>query len=91
MSNEYAVQRRIKQQKLRRKARRGEIAIRRIYKLIRFSFILFIFYATYRLAICHYWFLPSNIYEKGTGKNLEILGNEIVSDKKIINIQSMIA
>ncbi len=85
MSNDYAVQRRIKQQKLRRKARRGEIAIRRIYKLVRFAFILFIFYATYRLAICHYWLLPNNIYDNGVGKHIEILGNEIVSDKKILN------
>ena len=85
MSNEYVVQRRIKQQKLRRKARRGEIAIRRIYKLVRFVFILFIFYATYRLAICHYWFFPNNIYENGKGKHIEILGNEIVSDQKILN------
>ena len=85
MSNEYVVQRRIKQQKLRRKARRGEIAIRRIYKLVRFVFIIFIFYATYRIAICHYWFLPSNIYEQNNVKRIEILGNNIVSDKKIIN------
>ena len=84
MSDEYVVQRRIKQQKLRRKARRGEIAIRRIYKLVRFSFILFIFYATYRLAICHYWFLPNDLYEKGIGKQLEIIGNDIVSEKKVI-------
>ncbi len=85
MSNEYIVQRRIKQQRLRRKARRGEIAIRRIYKLVRFVFIIFIFYATYRIAICHYWFLPSNIYEQNNVKRIEILGNNIVSDKKIIN------
>lgn len=84
MSDEYVVQRRIKQQKLRRKARRGEIAIRRIYKFVRFSFILFIFYATYRLAICHYWFLPNDLYEKGIGKQLEIIGNDIVSEKKVI-------
>ena len=85
MSNEYIVQRRIKQQRLRRKARRGEIAIRRIYKLVRFVFIIFIFYATYRIAICHYWFLQSNIYEQNNVKRIEILGNNIVSDKKIIN------
>lgn len=84
MPDEYVVQRRIKQQKLRRKARRGEIAIRRIYKFVRFSFILFIFYATYRLAICHYWFLPNDLYEKGIGKQLEIIGNDIVSEKKVI-------
>ena len=85
MSNEYVVQRRIKHQKLRRKARRGEIAIRRIYKIVRFIFILFIFYATYRLSAAHYWYLPYDLYTQGKGEHLEILGNKIVSDEKIIN------
>lgn len=82
-NNEYVVQRRIRHQKLRRKARRGEIAVRRIYKTLRFLFVIFIFYAAYRLCATHYWYLPQNIYEKPTAK-LEILGNNIVSSDKII-------
>lgn len=85
MSSEYIVQRRIKHQKLRRKARRGEIMIRRLYKLVRFLFIIFIFIGTYKLAITHYWYLPQDIYEKPVGTNIEILGNNIVSNEKIIN------
>lgn len=85
MSNEYVVQRRIKHQKLRRKARRGEIAIRRIYKFVRFLFILFIFYATYRLSATHFWYLPTDLYEQGKNEHIEILGNNIVSDEKILN------
>ncbi len=86
MSNEYAVQRRIKQHKLRRKARRGEIMMRRIYKFIRFLFVLFIFYAVYRVGSAHYWYMPQDIYDTYPNKHIEILGNNIVSDEKILNI-----
>ncbi len=82
MSSEYIVERRMKQQKLRRKARRGEIAIRRIYKFLRFLFILFILYSVYRVSTCHYWYLGKDIYEDK--EKIEILGNEITSRNKII-------
>ncbi len=85
MEENGIIKRRIRQQKLRRKARRGEIAIRRIYKLIRLLFILFIFYLTYRLAFAHYWYLPKNIYDEKPYKHIEILGNSIVPSEKIIN------
>ncbi len=85
MSNDYIVQRRIKQHKLRRKARRGAIVLRRIYKLIRFLFILFLFYAVYRLAHSHYWYLSSDLYNEPVSSHIEILGNKIVSDEKILN------
>ena len=85
MSNEYSVERKIKQHKLRRKARRGEIAIRRIYKLIRFIFILLIFYVIYRVLISHYWYLPNDIYTNSNSSHIEILGNKIVKKEKIIS------
>ncbi len=85
MSFEYSVERRLRQQKLRRKARRGEIALRRLYKFIRFLFIMLLFYLVYRIFICHYWYLPNNIYNDKSGKHLEILGNSIVSNDKILN------
>lgn len=84
MENSYIVNRRLKHQKLRRKARRGEILIRRIYKFVRFCFILFIFYATFRLGATRHWFFPENIYELPVGERVEILGNSIVSDEKIV-------
>lgn len=84
MSNEYAVQRRIKHHKLRRQARRGEILVRRIYKLCRFLFVIFIFYATYRLGATHFWYLPANIYDEPS-VHLEILGNELTSNEKILS------
>ena len=84
MNNGYAVERRIKHNKLRRQARRGEIAVRRIYKFCRFIFVLFIFYSAYRLGATHFWYLPENIYENPS-IHLEILGNEIVSSERIIN------
>ena len=83
--SEYIVQRRIKRQKLRRKARRGEIFMRRLYKLIRFCFVIFIFYATYRLSATHYWYLPQDIYTNPKTQYLEILGNEITSNAKIVS------
>lgn len=85
MENSYIVNRRLKHQKLRRKARRGEILIRRIYKFIRFCFILFIFYATFRLGATRHWLFPDNLYELPVGERVEILGNSIVSDEKIIS------
>ena len=84
MSNEYSVERRIKQHKLRRKARRGEITIRRIYKLIRFIFILIIFYGVYRVLMSHYWYLPNDIYTNPNSNQIEILGNKIVKKEKIV-------
>lgn len=85
MSNEYLIERRMKQHKLRRKARRGEIAVRRFYKCIRFLFILFIFYALYRLGNAHYWYLPQDILDNPKSTAIEILGNDIVKKEKIIN------
>ncbi|MBQ4122314.1 FtsQ-type POTRA domain-containing protein [bacterium] len=85
MSNEYFIERRIKQHKLRRKARRGEIAVRRLYKFIRFLFVIFIFYAIYRIGNAHYWYLPNDIYTNPKSTAIEILGNNIVKREKIIN------
>lgn len=85
MSNEYLIERRMKQHKLRRKARRGEIAVRRLYKLVRFVFILFLFYAVYRAANAHFWYLPKDIYTNPSSPAIEILGNNIVKKDKIIN------
>ena len=87
MTNGYAVERRLKHHKLRRQARRGEIAVRRIYKFCRFMFVLFIFYSAYRLAATHFWYLPVNIYEKPS-VHLEVLGNRIVSTERIITVVS---
>lgn len=84
MSNDSVIQRRIRQHKLRRKARRGEILMRRIYKFFRFVFVLFIFYSSYRFLNAHYWYLPENIYQSPS-VHLEILGNKIVSNEKIIS------
>ncbi len=85
MSNDYIVQRRIKHHQLRRKARRSEIALRRIYKFLRFVFILFIFYSIYRICATNLWYLPSDIYTNKNSTGIEILGNKIVSKEKIIN------
>lgn len=91
MSNDYLIERRMKQHKLRRKARRGEIAIRRLYKFIRFLFILSIFYALYRLCATNYWYLPNDIYTNPKSSAIEILGNSIVKREKIINEMKKIA
>lgn len=83
MSDEYILERRMKKYRLRRKARRGEIMLRRIYKFCRFLFLLFIMYMLYRLAGSHYWYFPTNIYNSHD-KRIEILGNSIVSNDKIL-------
>ena len=85
MPSEYAVERRIKQQKLRRKARRGEIAIRRLYKFIRFILIIAIFYGIHKAACSHYWYFPTDIYSSQSSDKIEILGNKIVPKQKILN------
>ena len=85
MPYDYTVERALRQQKLRRKARRGEIALRRLYKFIRFLIILFIFYSVFRTLNCHYWYLSSDIYTKKGTPRIEVLGNNIVSKDKIIN------
>ncbi len=85
MPYDYTVERALRQQKLRRKARRGEIALKRLYKLIRFLIILFIFYSVFRILNCHYWYLSKDLYTNKNTPRIEILGNNIVSKDKIIN------
>ena len=85
MDEKYTVVRKMKQEKLRRKVRRGEIAMRRLYKLFRFITVLILFYCIYRLAFVHYWYFPKDMYTKNTDKYIEILGNNIVPKSKIIN------
>lgn len=79
----YSTKRRIKALKLRRKARRTEIAVRRLYKIFKFCLIIFMFYGVYRVMNAHYWYLPNDALE--TGNKIQILGNSIVSNKKILN------
>ncbi len=86
MKENYAVERRLKQHKLRREARRGKIFFRRLYKFLRFIFVLFIFYAVYRLSATHFWYLPEEINLDKNSQHIEILGNNIVSNKKIMEV-----
>ncbi len=85
MADEYVIERRIKQQRLRRKARRGEIAVRRFYKFLRFILIILIFCGIYKAAYSRYWYFPNDIYSIQNADRIEILGNKIVSKKKIIS------
>lgn len=78
----YTVERRLKLQKLQRKARRGEIKLRRLFKLLKFFLIIFAFYGIYRVAYSHYWYFPNDMTT--TGKNIEILGNSIVPNRRIL-------
>jgi len=79
----YSVKRRIKYLKLRRKARRGEIFIRRVFKVLRFCLIVLIVYGVYLLSDAKFWYLPDDIFS--AGNNIEFSGNSIVSDKKLLN------
>ncbi len=85
MSNEYIIQRRERAYRLRRKARRSEILMKRIYKFVRFLVLILIIYGIHRIAVCHYWYLSSNVYDSADIRRIEILGNNIVSEDKIIN------
>ena len=85
MENSYIVNRRLKQHKLRRKARRGEIVVRRVFKIFRFCIVLFIFYSIFRLGATRHWLLPNDVYQKPIGERILILGNSIVSNEKILN------
>lgn len=85
MEENYNVQRRMKKEKLRREARRGEIALQRLYKFVRFIFILFIFYSSFRICNAHYWYIPENTFTIKDSKHVEFLGNSIVSKEKLLN------
>ncbi len=86
MEENFAVERRLKAQKLRRKARRFEVAVRRIFLFIRFLFVLFIFYCIYRMSFVKFWYLPQDTFTKNPPENIEIMGNRIVSTEKILNL-----
>ncbi|MBQ3642150.1 FtsQ-type POTRA domain-containing protein [bacterium] len=85
MEENSSVERIMKQQKLRRKARRGEILLQRLYKFVRFIFILCFIYFTYRLCNAHYWFINSDVFKVPDSPFVEILGNNIVSREQILN------
>lgn len=84
MENEAFIQRRLRHQKLRRKARRGEIMLRRIYKFIRFLIVIGIFFCINKVFNSHYWYFPSDLYGKNVNERIEIKGNNIVSSEKIL-------
>ncbi len=88
MEQNHTVLRRLKYLKLRRKARRGEIFIRRLYKTFRFFFILFIFYGVYRVYNCHYWDVDPEIFKNPTPESVQIDGNSVVSSDKIYRVLS---
>lgn len=80
---QYSIRRRIKQHKLLRKARRIEIIVRRLYKFSRFCLILLIFYGIYIYTNAQCWFFPDDMLTQG--KNIQIYGNSIVSNQKILS------
>ncbi len=86
MEENFAVERRMKAQKLRRKARRFEVAVRRIFLFIRFLFVLFVFYSIYRMCFVKFWYLPQDTFTKNPPESIEIMGNRIVSTDKILNL-----
>ena len=91
MEENFAVERRMKAQKLRRKARRFEVAVRRIFLFIRFLFVLFVFYCIYRMCFVKFWYLPQDTFTKNPPENIEIMGNRIVSTDKILNYSKYVA
>ncbi len=84
MSHDYIVQRRIKLQKLQRKARRIEIAAVRTYKIIKLIIIIAILYFLYRFCNSTFWMLPLDIYTNNNTASLKITGNSIVKSEQII-------
>lgn len=90
MSNDYLIKRRIRHQKLLRRARRVEFAVIRTYKLIRFFFSILIIYLIYLFATSQNWYLPDDIYTNKNTQNLEILGNSIVKKEKIIEVMKKV-
>ena len=90
MEKKYIVSRKLKHYKLRRKARRGVILVRRIFKFFRFCLVIFLFYSIFRLGATRHWFLPNDIYEKHVAERIEILGNSIVSDERILSQMKLV-
>ena len=86
MEESKSVRRRMKLYKLQSKARRGRIRITRLYKFSRFLLVVGIFYFCYLAINSSHWFFPTNYkFEKNHSERLEIIGNSLVPEKKIIS------
>ncbi|MBR6162454.1 FtsQ-type POTRA domain-containing protein [bacterium] len=89
MEESKSVKRRMKLFKLQSKARRGRIRITRLYKFSRFLLVVGIFYFCYLVIHSSHWFFPTNYrFDKNHSERLEIVGNSIVPDKKILSALS---
>lgn len=85
MEQNSTVKRRIKASQLRRKLNRNYAFIRKMYKLLRFIFTIFLFYVAYTVSTLPQWYIDEEEFFNGEANNVEILGNEIVSRDRIIN------
>ncbi len=85
MEESKSVRRRMKLFKLQSKARRARIRITRLYKFSRFLLVVGIFYFCYLVINSSHWFFPTNYrFEKNHSERLEIIGNSLVPEKKIL-------
>ena len=84
-SSEAALERRIKSHAKMRDIRKKNIFLNRLRSFIRFSLIIFLLYASYRLYHCKMWYVSSDVFASTQNKSLKIIGNRITPSYKILN------
>ncbi len=82
----YYYYRRIKKNKLERKARQNQLWFNRFRVLFRLVFLIFLIFFGYKLFNMRMWFLDPNIFSNANNKSLEIVNNKIVPNNKILAV-----
>lgn len=82
--NNHDIKRRVKINQMERNVRRSKIGLRRLRVFLRFVFILGLIFLGYKLAVYHGWYLSSDVFISPQSKSLNIIGNRITPDYKIL-------
>ncbi|MCQ2957744.1 MAG: FtsQ-type POTRA domain-containing protein [Candidatus Gastranaerophilales bacterium] len=70
--------------KKRREQKRVKNAIFKTHFMVKCLLIIFLLFCSSRIAICHFWYLPQNAFQKYPSKYLKIIGNRITPEDKIL-------
>ncbi len=76
--------RRMEYYKKKRNQQRIKTTIFKTHTLIRTFLIILILWCSSKFMVCHYWYLPQNVFETYPNKNVRIIGNRITSEEQII-------
>lgn len=85
MEDKQTLEDRIKINQAERTRRRKKLALCRWYALLRFIIIVSILFLTVKLVNTSHWYVDKNVFSTPNNTALQIIGNEITPDYKILS------